>query len=369
MFATLIPKSPDLMVIAGILADQRQLVISVVSPRSQQIEVSYQEVPTNFREHYCYECSYYEDNNEFESGLDYEDYFDEEAYNEALEDARQNIDPSMYESMEDYEQDLSEELDNVSKDDFYDEVAYDQDLEEERREWENSLCEGGCDVLYDEACHVYEISDVTSDGTVIHTTLPHVYQYIHQFHPDLPSSNKLQWNRYNDNDSIFAIREVPGDIEGEVKFQCAPYEIGNVFNQGNICWGDNDMLNNVRIQYNLFWSSAFNNDLVPDSNDISYWLEDFHLYKDRLKWESISPELFFGTQGISTDEKTEREIEGILFLPTYEPNTAQLDLKRTLLTWIFKDDEGQYFAYNTLLPQRPIIRLTMEEGYFDSIKL
>lgn len=370
MFATLVPKSENLVILAGLIPDQNKLIISVVSPTPQEVWTSYEEI-SNFRENYCYNCSWYEDNNEFESGLDYEDFFDEVAYQEALDEARESVNPDDYETMEEYEQELQEALDNVYKDNYYDGYAYERELAEEKREWEYSLCSGGRDVLDSDDCREYTISDITSRGSVLHTTLPHVYQYTHVFGRQLPSHDRLALeDRFGDDDALFAIREVAHPLNGEKIFQCAPYEVGNVFNNGNICWGENELLTNVRLQYNLFWSSTFNNDLVPDSKDISYWLEVFHQHADFLKWTIASPPLLFGEHGISSDEKTEREIEGILFVPTFKgPDSNKLDLSRTLLTWIFKDDEGQYFAYNTLLPQRPIIRLTMEEGYFDSIKL
>lgn len=352
MFVTLIPKSPDIRVMAGYLKDSTALVISIISPTPKTVWTTYNVVPQDFREDFCEYCHRYSDNRDYVRTIDREDYFDEDDYFEALEQAEQEVDRELYETEAEYEEAVEEARELIDRDDFYRDAEYAQDCELEYESWWEEGCEGGIDMLWDECCSEYRVSDVTSEGQVEHTTIPHVYQYKHFIdhhhsfmHPYMHS------NPNRDYDCLFAIGEEYIEEEGDIKFQYAPYEVGNVFNDGRICWGDNEATTDVRDLYNLFWSSTFNQDLVPGEWSPDLWLKEFHNYPADLSWRPASAKLFFGEWGISSDEPTELPIEGIVFIPSF--NEGTIDLTYTLLTWLFKDEQGCYFAYNTLEPDKP----------------
>lgn len=348
MFATLIPNDPDMLVIAGVMTGTNKSIvsISVISGKRQTIPVNYETTPTDFREDYCLVCSYYSENAEFNSGLNREDFIDEEAYEEALEEAANSIDPDDYQTEEEYKEAVLRAKEEIEPKDFINEEEFDIETSQEYHHWqEYYVCSGGIDVISDEDCQVYNLEDITQEGIVNHTTIPHMYRYTLDFRDN---------HRYPIvQDYLFALDDdsddnaTNTDQEGEMQIRVAPYQAGNVFNNGTICWGDNCLSYNMRHQYSLFWSSVFNGDLIPYDEPVAYWLENFHKNETDLDWEWVSASLLFGSEGISSDQETELPIEGVLIIPGSEP----------YLTWIFKDSEG-YFAYT--VEGDPNSRLNLE---------
>lgn len=362
MFVTLIPKSPDIRVMAGYLEDSATLVISIISPTPKTVWTTYSVAPEDFREDFCEHCYRYSENREYENNIDREDYFDEEEYLNALEQAEEEVERELYETEGEYEEAVEEARDLIDREDFYRDFEYEQDCELEYESWREDGCEGGIDLLWDDCCTEFNIKDVVSTGQVEHTTIPHVYQYKHFLDPNHRSSFMHPYMHPNPNrdyDCLFAIGEKYIEEEGDIKFKYAPYEVGNVFNDGRICWGDNELTTDVRDSYNLFWTSTFNQDLVPGEWSAESWLKQFHKHSADLNWGTASAKLFFGEWGISSDEPTELPIEGIVFIPSF--NGEAVDLTCTLLTWLFKDEQGCYFAYNTLEPDKPKLYFEKQE--------
>lgn len=365
MFATLIPNAPDLMVLAGVSPENNnRVIISVISPKSQQVQVHYDTFPVDFREDYCRTCPnyYYSYNVDrakdlFVSDIDRESYIDWDEYREALREAADRIDRSDYESDQAYEEAVTQAQGEISEEDFIDEDSYQSDLGREYSDWfDDYFCSGGPDMIHDHACRHYTLEEVSSSGTTWHKTIPHVYQYSVTFLNYETEAHK----KWEVRDYLFAIDDSTEQTERDIKIQIAPYEVGNVFDTGSICWGNNSLTHNMRYQYALFWNSTFNNDLVPSEYDIADWLSEFHLYKDDLEWMSVEATLFFGCEGISNDSETERPIEGILIIPSQDSSS------KAQLAWVFKDDEG-YFAYTA--EGDPTSRISLElNGLFLSLK-
>lgn len=343
MFATLIPNDPDMIVMVGIMpgTQNSKVSISVVSNKRQAIPVNYETLPSNFRGDYCANCSHYSENAEFNSYLDKEDFIDKEAYEEALEEAANSIDPSDYQTIAEYEEAVLRAKQEVQEEDFFDEEDFERATSREYDSWyDEYICSGGQDVILDDDCRVYTLEDVTEEGITTHTTIPHVYRYTLDFSDNFHCPEV--------QDYLFALDDgIEDNGEDEMRIRVAPYQVGNVFSNAHICWGDNSLSYNMRRQYSLFWSSVFNGDLVPDGNPSKYWLENFHRNEVDLDWEWVKASLFFGSEGISNDQETELPIEGVLIIQRPE----------VYLTWIFKDSEG-YFAYT--VEGDPDSRLNLE---------
>lgn len=247
--------------------------------------------PDYFEDDYCYGCSlYYEFLSDEEiierAGLNYEDFYFEYQYGKACEEARLSINSEDfynedlyeaerskaaleverddYESDEDYQEACKEASNNVDREDFFDEAAYeraceeassdvdredffDEDgwtsaIEEWREEYEADSCRGGCSVLFEGGCEYHDLTDLKNQGNskrswkVIH----HLFLY----NLISPSSSLMLMN-----------------IEHESVGGLKPLKIGNVYDDGSICWGDTYSDSTCLGLYNGFWDSVFNEDL------------------------------------------------------------------------------------------------------------
>lgn len=296
MFAVLVPNNPDLTILAGIVKEELNAVrISVVSSLSQEISVTYESLE-NFRKNYCESCCRYSRNFDgFESKLSPVDFIDFETYS--------------------------------------------QQLEQEFNTWvedrEGKVCSGGKDLVYEDECPEYNYEDVVELKEAFHTTLPHIYQYT--ITPGLNGITEYSLRE----DHLFALDgyQINPD-NGEMDLRTAPYQLSNVFSDGNICWGDHPLSSNMRKQYSLFWTSTFNGDLIPGDVNLQHWIETFHKRKHYyLDWDWVPASQVFGTKRISSAEQSSNlPVEGVLIIPDKESTL------NTRLTWIFKEDNN-YFAY------------------------
>jgi len=175
MFATLVPKGDNLITVAGICSNK--LLISVLSPDPPPIEVSYKDLPQNFRAEYCFECPRYQENNEYESSVLKEDFFDEEGYKEALQYAKDSLDRDDYEREEDYLEAVSAAQEQIDREDYFDEYGYRRACRQDEEDWYKEICSGGSDIILDDACSEYSYEEVLEKGTLIHETGPHIYQF------------------------------------------------------------------------------------------------------------------------------------------------------------------------------------------------
>lgn len=349
MFVTLLPNAPDLLLLAGVSPENNNtVIISVISTKLQSVLTNFSTFPKNFREAYCDECPNYrcQDLDEmFESTIARESYMDWGAYEAALTEAANEVNREDYESDWHYQNAVERAQNEIQEEDFIDEDRYQEDCDEEYNDWYDEFsCEGGADIVLDDCCRHYRVEDVTKEGTTWHTTVPHVYQYRVTYQPWASPEWEIK-------DRLFAIDDNTEQTEETIQVKVAPYEVGNVFDTGSVCWGENYLSENMRHQYALFWNSTFNNDLVPSDHDIEDWLTDFYLYFGELNWKLVEASTFFGCEGISNDSETERPIEGILIIPQQEDNL------NPYLTWVYKDEKG-YYAYT--VKDDPDSRINLE---------
>lgn len=151
--------------------------------------------------------------------------------------------------------------------------------DDDYEDYDYAWCNGGLS-LYDWG-DCYQGSHIQEDSYKVDTTITvDIPPYI-MFVPFIPEES-------DDDCYIYALDETKDGL------RLIPLLIGNVYESGKICWGD-EITDRVRIfQYHssggdiyradiahtVFWESESNSDLVPNEyDDISDWLEDWSLSK------------------------------------------------------------------------------------------
>ena len=73
--------------------------------------------------------------------------------------------------------------------------------------------------------------------------------------PPLALTDEVRRSKTGAEVALIALNE-----SSEDRIMVKPYRIGNVYDGGNICWGNNSVPGNLREAHNLFWSSGINVD-------------------------------------------------------------------------------------------------------------
>ena len=354
MLATLVPNEVD-CIVAGWLEVGERLAISIFQQDPPPIECFYKQPPKSFFNDHCKHCEYF---GRFEDWpkVDKMKYFLKDQYEEALKAAEAQVQPEAYNTTKAYEIALEKARQSVIKDEFIDRPSYFEAVSNNELKWRSTRCPGGIAELEAEDCFKFEVEDVQVKGSAVHYTLPHIFQATH-------------WINYKTSSyQIFAFREAV-KVNGEEKLEVVPYMLGNVYSNGEICWGDTSKSPHLNVRYNTFWSSYFNRDLIPGDEFPSEWIPTMHLQaEESFSWEVWKVNELLGKPVLTSEGHDGPPIAGVLYLSNEDLIRRDLALNLVppknrpngLFSWIFRKDSG-YIAYDSRFdPPLPIDLVRLE---------
>jgi hypothetical protein len=175
----------------------------------------------------------------------------------------------------------------------------DDDMEEDR-----DYCEGGSDKLEGGDCSIHDYEDFVTVGDFSIKLPSHLWLKLSvKERPDLYSYFLMGF--------IYSKGYItPPLILGNVYTDKEDYWGKGVITQGRVCWGDLEPSSNIKIAYNQFWASVFNNDL-PKLVEFEEAHRFADIFLERIEKQVKAGELqdSFKNNFLLTDGKLKKDVK------------------------------------------------------------